>query len=118
MRVIIAGSRSITRMTFVRIAITQAKQNGIRITEVVSGRARGVDTLGEMWARAQKPRIPIKMFPADWEHHPKMGGFMRNQQMAGYADALIAIRKDKSSGTTDMINRARVAKLLVYVLDV
>ena len=46
MKVIIAGSRSITDATIVEKAINES---GITITEMVCGGASGVDTLGEEW---------------------------------------------------------------------
>ena len=47
MKVIIAGSRDITDYSLVCRAISESKFD---ITEVISGTARGVDTLGEKWA--------------------------------------------------------------------
>lgn len=113
MKVIIAGSRNITNPDFVERAI---QQSGFSITEVVSGRARGVDTLGERWARLNK--IPIKFFPADWKTHFKAAGPIRNQEMADYADGLIAIWHNNSSGTKDMINKAKAKGLKVFILKV
>lgn len=47
MKVIVAGSRSITNRQFVYNII---ENSGFNITEVVSGNANGVDKLGEQWA--------------------------------------------------------------------
>ena len=46
MKTIIAGSRSIDDITIVAAAV---EASGFDITEVISGGARGVDHLGEMW---------------------------------------------------------------------
>lgn len=113
MKVIIAGSRDITNPDFVEQAI---QQSGFSITELVSGQAPGVDTLGERWARLNK--IPIKPFPADWKKYGKPAGPIRNQQMADYADALIAIWHNNSSGTKDMIDKAKAKGLQVFILKV
>ena len=51
MRVIIAGSRSMTAAEEVATAIAHS---GFAITEVISRGARGVDTLGGAWARTHK----------------------------------------------------------------
>jgi len=110
MRTIIAGSRGITRFSRVLNAV---ESSGFEITEVVSGAARGVDTLGEEWAWTSN--IPIKQFPAKWKEYGKTAGFIRNQEMADYADALIAVWDGKSSGTLDMINRAKENNLKVFV---
>lgn len=49
MKVIVAGSRWIDNYDVVKQAI---EESGFEITEVVSGVARGADTLGENWADA------------------------------------------------------------------
>jgi len=84
------------------------------ITEVVSGCATGVDSIGERWARANG--IPIRRFPADWSQHGKAAGPIRNRQMAEYADALIAFWDRKSKGTKNMIETANRNNLKVYII--
>ena len=98
MKVIIAGSRNITDPGSVGRAIESSK---FTITEVITGNARGVDALAENYAARKE--IPLKLFPADWEKYGKPAGAIRNEQMAKYADALIAIWDGESSGTRIMI---------------
>lgn len=107
------------------------KKSGFKITEVVSGKEpNGVDSLGEQWA--DENNIPVKEFPAEWNNLKLPGadirlnkwkkkyvhnaGFLRNQDMADYADALIAI-PGQGGGTHDMIKRAKEKKLKVFVYD-
>jgi hypothetical protein len=110
MKVIVAGSRSITDYFEVKLAILLS---GFEITEVFSGDARGVDKLGEMWAKDSK--IPIQKFPADWERYGRAAGFRRNRQMARAADALIAIWDGSSRGTADMIRQMEKLKKPFYI---
>ena len=98
MRVIIAGSRSITSYDFVCKCI---EESGFDVREVVSGTARGVDQLGERWAKDNG--IPVIYFPADWSTG-KGAGYRRNVDMAEYADALIACWDGVSKGTNHMVN--------------
>ena len=102
MRVIIAGSRTIEDYDLVKKAI---KDSGFDITEVVSGGAIGVDCLGEWWA--EENDIPVKEFTAYWHIQGKPAGILRNQQMALYANALIAVWDGKSKGTKHMIEYMR-----------
>jgi hypothetical protein len=102
MKVIIAGSRSIADYPQVCSCINMSR---FSILEVVSGGARGVDKLGEAWAKEHS--IPIKAFPADWNHQGRAAGIVRNQEMAAYADALIAIWDGESRGTKHMIEYMR-----------
>ena len=83
------------------------------VTEVVSGTARGVDSLGEQWAKTQN--IPIKRFPADWNTHGRAAGHIRNAEMANYAEALVALWDGQSRGTKNMIASAQKKGLKVFV---
>lgn len=113
MKTIIAGSRTITSYQIVDHAITAS---GLDITEVVSGKAKGVDFSGEKWAVIHD--IPIKSFPADWQNLGKRAGIIRNQQMVHYADALIAIWDGKSRGTQHIIKYAMYSGLKLFVFTV
>jgi len=110
MRTIIAGSRDVTDYQIVVKAILAAN---ILISCVVSGTARGVDRLGEDFARAAG--IPVALYPAEWTKYGKSAGYRRNEVMAANADALIAIWDGKSVGTKHMIDIAKKFKLKVYV---
>lgn len=113
MKVIIAGSRHIEDDTLVYRAINQSCFD---ITEVVSGTARGIDTLGEQWAKAHN--IPCKRFPPDWDKHGKKAGILRNVEMAEYADALVAVWDGFSRGTAHMIDSMTLLGKPVYQIIV
>lgn len=113
MRVIIAGSRSITNKNVFNNAIKNAIDSGIYINEVISGGARGIDTLAIEYAIDNS--ILLRVFKAQWGLYNKSAGFIRNKEMADYADALIAIHDGKSKGTQHMIEIATGKDLLVYV---
>lgn len=110
MKVIIAGSRTFTDYSIVEQAI---KDSGFEITQVVSGAAHGVDTLGQHWA--QRNGKTIKFFPAKWKTHGKAAGPIRNREMAEYAEALIAIWDGESRGTANMIKNAQELGLKCHV---
>jgi hypothetical protein len=122
MKIIVAGSRSITDYSFVCRAI---EASGFDVTEVVSGHAgktlvRGewkpsVDRLGEQWSREFLGKEP-KLFPADWVKYGKRAGFIRNKDMAVYADGLIACWDGKSPGTIHMMDCARKKQMPMFVM--
>lgn len=109
MRVIIAGSRSIADMAVLERAI---EKSGFEITEVLTGGARGVDSLAHDWAEERE--IGVTIFPAHWTLG-RCAGPLRNEEMAKNADALIAVWDGHSRGTKDMIARARKHWLKVHV---
>lgn len=101
MRVIIAGSREITDYPVLLELIESSEWD---ITEVVSGGCRGVDYMGESWARDKG--IPVKLFAADWAAYGRLAGEIRNQEMARYADALILLWDGKSPGASCMLRES------------
>jgi hypothetical protein len=110
LKVIVAGSRNISDLSIVELAIDQS---GYSILELVSGCALGVDSLGEFWAMERC--IPIKRFRANWDLFGNSAGMHRNIEMALYSDALIAVWDGKSRGTSHMIRVAKMQGLQVYV---
>lgn len=118
MRVIIAGSRSITRISFVAFAMEEWRLQH-DVSEVLSGAATGVDSLGEIWAKDN--RIPVSRFPAEWRVNgvlDRRAGFKRNRRMAKHADGCVAVWDGFSPGTKDMIERSCRAGLPTLVYDV
>ena len=112
MKIIIAGSRDVTKYSDVFQAVYESSWID-KITEVVSGRARGVDKLGEEFAKDRE--IPVALFPADWNTYGKRAGYLRNEDMAHYADALIAVWDGKSKGTRHMIDFMKMLNKPVYI---
>lgn len=116
MKVIIAGSRSITDDDDVDFILNELRADWLPFDQVVSGLAPGVDTIGKDWAEIWD--IPVKEFPADWDQYGKSAGFRRNEQMAEYADVLVAIWDGESPGTKDMIQRALDHNLRLFVYTI
>ena len=110
MRTIIAGSRNFNDIKELIKAIESCNWE---ITTVLCGKAKGVDTLGEIWANYLN--IPIEYYPAEWNKFGKSAGYRRNLQMANNADALIALWNGKSRGTHNMINLAREENLKIHI---
>ena len=113
MRTIIAGSRGCNDYDLVKHAIENSNFNP---TVVISGTARGVDQLGERWAKENK--IAIERFPAQWDKYGKSAGYKRNTEMALKADALIAIWIKGSRGTKHMIEIAKRFNLKIHLVEI
>ena len=116
MKLIIAGSRSVTDYSVVRIAIVNSglwkrHKHGI---EIVSGGAKGVDRLGEQFAKNNG--LQIHQFIPDWSGpHKKAAGMLRNIEMGKFADALVAVWDGESRGTKQMIDWMTKAEKFVFV---
>jgi len=133
MKVIIAGSRSIEDYSSIRHILNETfRRYSMVPSEIVSGKAkRGIDAFGERWA--YENGIPVTSFPAAWDDLTAPGaviktnkfgkkynvkaGFDRNQEMAEYGNVLIAIWDGVSSGTGDMVERAKKQGLIVFIYN-
>lgn len=103
MKLCIFGSRGVTDLDLaLNIIETVLEETKWAVTEVVSGTARGADTLGEEWA--EQMEIPVKRFPADWGRYGKRAGYVRNGEMAEYCDCAIGLWDGESRGTSMMVD--------------
>ena len=114
MKVIIAGSRDFDDYELLRKYCDFYLQSQTEI-EIVSGTARGADQLGERYAKERG--YPVKQFPADWDKHGRSAGYIRNEEMAKYGDALIAFWNGNSKGTEHMINLAKQYNLKIRICN-
>ena len=120
MKFIIAGSRDLNLKTEdLDDIMTQLKIPVETITEVVSGCARGIDSLGESWAENRPDPLKVTQFPADWDTHGKAAGAIRNKAMGQYADAaLIIMKQGGSPGSINMRNHMARMKKPYWVYEV
>lgn len=113
MKIIIAGSRNFDDYFKVQLYMYGFIQIGWDV-EIVSGTAKGADQLGERFAKENNYKL--KQFPADWNKYGKSAGYIRNEEMAKYADVLIAFWDGESKGTKHMIDLANKHNLIVNVI--
>ena len=78
-------------------------------TVLVSGHAKGADTLAEKYA--EKNGIEIKVFPPEWSKYQKAAGPIRNRQMLDYISEsdnplVIAFWDGHSKGTKNTVETA------------
>lgn len=130
MKVIVAGPRDYKDEVVVFKAIDKFVEEHGEIEQIVSGKATGVDTIGEKWAGENS--VGVEPFPAEWNNLKQPGaviktnkwnkkynanaGFFRNGLMAQYADALVAIDVG-TPGTGNMIKQMRELGKIVFVYN-
>ena len=113
-RVIIAGGRDFQDYSLLQRSMDAFLMNIDDDVLIVSGRAKGADRLGERYANERG--YTVQPYPADWQKHGKAAGFIRNEEMAQNADALVAFWNGESRGTAHMIKLARQYSLDVRVI--
>ena len=87
-----------------------------QVTEVVSGAAKGADSLAKRWAYDRGAKL-TEYIP-DWDRLGKGAGFVRNQKIIDDCDEVLAFWDGTSRGTRDSIKKAHAARkttLIVYV---
>ena len=115
-KLIVAGGRDYMdyeHLSRVLFAMADNEFADIKVS-IVSGMAKGADALGVRFAREYG--IKLYEFPADWNTHGKSAGFRRNQEMARFADGLLAFWDEASRGTAHMIDCMRFTKKPVHVV--
>ena len=98
MKLAIVGSRGIR-------AVNLEDYLPADVTEIVSGGARGVDSLAAAYARAHG--IKLTEFLPDYDRYGRGAPLRRNDEIVAYADAGIALWDGKSRGTYYTINKFR-----------
>lgn len=116
-RVIICGSREFDDYEFLRdkcdkILSRKAADTTEEIV-IVSGCAKGADTLGERYASERG--YQVLRYPAQWDKYGKSAGYRRNKEMAEVSNACIAFLSltSENRGTKNMISTALKMNLLV-----
>jgi predicted Rossmann fold nucleotide-binding protein DprA/Smf involved in DNA uptake len=110
MKVIVAGCRDYNDVGFVLNAMIESKFD---IDIILQGGANGVDMCAKIIAI--EADLPCLEYPADWDKHGKAAGPIRNREMAGNADALVAVWDGMSLGTKNMIDTARDFNLKIFI---
>ena len=112
MRLIIAGGRDFNDYSLLCDKTTQfiGKETPI----IISGLAKGADTLGCQFA--SENGYDIEGFAAEWHIYGRSAGVRRNKYMAKSADSLIAFWDGQSKGTMHMIDFAHSLGLRVEVV--
>ena len=129
-RVIVAGGRDFSDYELLKTKLDKILKNKENIV-IVCGKAPGADSLGEKYAKEKG--YEIDEYPALWDDFTLPGciiktnkndykfnckaGTYRNTQMSENADALVAFWDEKSTGTADMIKKAKNKKLLIRIIN-
>jgi hypothetical protein len=98
MKLAIVGSRTFNNRQLLESILDKHKN---KVTLVVSGGAKGADSLGESWAINNN--IPVKIFKPDWKKYGKSAGMIRNEDIIKECDICIAFWDEKSKGTANSI---------------
>lgn len=113
-RLAVVGSRKITDKELIFSLIS--KYCSPATTTIVSGGARGVDTVAANYATEKKLHL-YEVFP-EYDLYGRIAPIIRNKKIVQGCDGLIAIWDGTSRGTDMTINFARKQGKLLQVFEV
>lgn len=117
MRLAIVGSRTFENydlLAFWVYLLTSMRLTPEYTISIISGGAKGADSLGEKYADHHS--IPKEIFKPEWNKYGKAAGFLRNQTIVDNCDIVLAFWDGKSRGTADTINKAKIAKKPTFII--
>jgi hypothetical protein len=115
MRIAIVGSRTFTDYQKLKSYVLSQ----IRIARndiIISGGAKGADTLAELFA--DELHLEKKIFYADWDTHGKAAGPIRNTLIVDNADVIVAFPDKNSRGTWDTIQKAKAKNIKTLICEI
>ncbi len=107
MKVAVIGSRALQE-------IDLGKYLPKETTEIISGGAKGVDSLAKQYALAHG--IKLTEFLPDYARYQKAAPILRNNQIIQYADLVLAFWDGKSRGPANVINSCRKNHIPIQVI--
>lgn len=119
MRIVVAGGRNYQDKKAFDSKLNDVMQRFPDAT-LISGHARGADTLAEVYAAEHN--VPIEVFKPEWNTFGRYAGLVRNRQMLEYAareesPMLVAFWDGSSRGTLNSINIARDLGITVEIVE-
>jgi hypothetical protein len=111
MKLAVVGGRDFSDVDLFNKSIKE--YNGIDC--IVSGGARGADSMGEQYAN--RNGITTKIFYPEWDRYGRSAGYKRNVLIVEYADEVIAFWDGVSRGTKHSIDIAKSMNKKVNIVN-
>ena len=100
MKVAVVGSRGFDDYPLLKETLSNHQ-----ITRIISGGARGADSLAEQFAREHN--IQTDIYRPDWKSYGRAAGPKRNRTIVENSDKIIAFWDGESKGTKSSIDLAK-----------
>jgi hypothetical protein len=97
MKIAVVGSRGFNDWQLFKSVMQEYKP-----TEIISGGARGADSMAALWAKENK--IPLKEIRPDYARYGRAAPIRRNDLIVDAAELVVAFWDGKSRGTKHVID--------------
>ena len=101
-KLLVAGGRDFNDYSVLTKALWDFANATDDEVSIISGMARGADSLAVKWAKENS--VELYEYPANWDAYGKSAGYKRNVEMSKAADGAIIFWNGLSAGTKHMIN--------------
>ena len=108
MKVAVIGSRSFASYSFLCRQLAS-----LPVSSVVSGGARGADSLAARFARERG--LPLHVFLPDYARFGRRAPLVRNESIIAAAELVVAFWDGRSAGTAHALRLARQRGLACHV---
>lgn len=115
MKIAIVGGRDFNDYEFLEKELAKfIEENNISLNSIVSGGAKGADTLAEKFATEMG--VEMIIFKPNFEKYGRGAALARNTQIIQKSDVVFAFWDGKSKGTHDSIKKAEKLnkRLLIF----
>jgi|1048.fasta_scaffold24358_3 hypothetical protein len=113
MKIAVVGSRHVLNASVIQEVLNTYLG---KMTVLITGGAKGVDTLAERWAREND--IPVEVYLPDWKNLGRAAGIVRNRAMVMECHECIAFWDGISKGTKSTIEMCKKQNKRVVVFTV
>jgi hypothetical protein len=109
----VAGGRDFSNYLLLSKELNQLKHK-YNIKRIISGGAKGADSLAERYAKENQ--IEITILKPDWNQFGIKAGKLRNKDIVDLSDLVITFWDGRSPGTNDTIKRSKKGKKLIKIV--
>jgi hypothetical protein len=114
MKLAVIGSRSFDDYRILKTTLEPLIEQ-FKVTTIVSGGAKGADSLAEKFAKEHG--LELNIFPADWDKHGKAAGYIRNVDIWNNSDLGVAFWDGESKGTAHSFQISKKQNKQLFVFD-
>jgi len=108
----VIGSRNFTDYKLLESTLESLPE----ITQIVSGGAKGADSLAKTYA--EQHQLPLVIFKPDWKQYGKGAGIVRNRQIIDAAQMVVAFWDGVSKGTASSLALAKAKGIPVHIIKI
>ena len=120
MRVLVCGGRTfglnLSESSFINNTLDELLlRRAIQEPHIITGGARGVDTIANDWARHRG--LSYVIYLADWNKYGKRAGYIRNKQMLDEGKPDLVVAFPGGNGTAMMVDISKKAGVEVIQVE-